>query len=244
MHCPSSENNESNNKIWEAVLNKIETPATKALFRKCGWLIYFNEQNAYAHVGIKTLTWHKLAKHKVDRLKKAFEAIYKIKIDILLECNTKPVASTKEAVPTKEQTKEEVDEPVNSLAYELAKNGVIKSIENLDGSTKALIRKCQIRIAYNELFWQIRIEASSQRILNRLVRRSERITRRLDEGLTTFVLTFCLTDNEIPFFEIDGIIKHKFSAKNKEVTFLQLKNPENPTLVHVAPAHLSRLVEK
>ncbi len=222
--------------IWQRVLSVLQPFPTQALLRQHSYLLSFSGSEAC--VGISSLPLLELAQTRVPNIEAAFEKAYQSKVKVSLEVKKRQPTQVSPAGMTKplpENQKQAIPFE-NTLTYQLGQLAIKKTIDNLSSSTRALIKVSDIGFSHNGSYWHIRIAAPNPQVMKRLVRRTQSLTQIFSRALSTFILSFCVKDNVIPFRgKLLGKIERSFSAQ--DLNFTQLRDCKNPW-IYIVPNHL------
>jgi anthranilate/para-aminobenzoate synthase component II len=111
---------------------------------------------------------------------------------------------------------------------------ISRAIDNLNSSTRALLRSCRIVASNNRLLWHVVVIAPTPVVWKRLVKRLVSITRRLAQTLGSFMIGVCIASDIIPFGHGgQGIIQRKFLSG--KTWWIQQRNLEHFNWIDVVP---------
>lgn len=119
----------------------------------------------------------------------------------------------------------------NSPLIEIA---ISRAIDNLNSSTRALLRSCKIIISHNRVLWHVIVIAPTPVIWKRLVKRLVSITRRFAQTLGSFMIGVCIASDTMPFGGGgEGFIQRKFLVGKS--WWVQQRNSEHLYWIEVVP---------
>lgn len=222
--------------IWMRVLSVLQPFPTQALLRQHCHLLSF--VGSEARVGISSPPLLELAQTRLPNIEAAFEKVCQSKVKVSLEVKKRQPTQVSPAGMTKPlpENQKQATPFENTLTYQLGQLAIKKTIDKLGSSTRALVKASVVEFSHNGVVWHIRIVAPNPQVWKRLEKRNQSLTSRFEESLSTFVLSFCVKDNVLPFFgEIRGKVTGKFS--NRDVFFTKLNDCKNPW-IHIVPDHL------
>jgi len=132
----------------------------------------------------------------------------------------------------------------SSTSASLVQIALIRAFNNMNSSTRALLRSCQVLVACDRTHWYIAFATPNLQIWKRIVKRLESITRRLEQTLSSFMLAVCTIDDLVPPGGTGvGIVQRLFLIN--QTTFVQIGHNDHPHWVEVAPeSMLSRAEPK